>query len=251
MSCAPTLKKPNNSKEVKETYVKWYSPNLSMDMEMLVYGHSGAPILAFPSSNGRYHEWEDFGMVHALAEPLHHGHNQLFCVDSVDGESFYNNWAEPYTRIRRHQQYEGYVLEEVLPFARQRGSSDFIIAAGASFGAYHATNFVLKRPWDFGKLIAMSGAFDVKSFLDGFYNEDVYFSNPVDYLPNLDDYGTLQALRDTHLIFTAGEHDPCRGPTEYVSRILSEKGVGHHVDFIPGSFGHDWPWWKEQIVRHV
>lgn len=232
-------------------HVSWGSPRLGRSMDLLVYGHAGTPILAFPSSMGRFYEWEDFGMVDALSHQLHSGHNILICVDSVDHESLYNKGVDPFTRIKRHQQYEGYILEEVLPFARQRGSTDFVIATGASFGAYHATNFVLKRPWDFGKLIAMSGAFDIKSFLDGFYNQDVYFSNPVDYLPNLDDHNTLQALRDTHLILTAGEFDPCRGPTEYISQVLNDKGVGHHVDFIPGSFGHDWPWWKEQIVRHV
>ncbi len=219
-------------------------------MDILLYGHAGAPIVAFPSSMGRFHEWEDFGMVGALAHQLEHGHNQLFCLDSVDGESFYNGWADPYTRIVRQQQYEGYVLEEVMPFVRDRAQHDFIISAGASFGAYHAANFVFKQPWQFGKLIAMSGSFDIRSFMGGFYDDNVYFSNPVDYLPNLSDAGTLNALRDTHIILTAGEHDPCREGTEYLNHILHEKGVGPYYERAHG-FGHDWPWWQDQIRRHV
>ena len=39
-------------------------------MEMLVFGHAGTPILAFPSSMGRYFEWEDFKMVDALHHQL-------------------------------------------------------------------------------------------------------------------------------------------------------------------------------------
>jgi len=232
-------------------HVQWYSSRLGRDMEILTYGHAGTPILAFPSSMGRFYEWEDFGMVGALHDQLVSGQNVLVCVDSVDHESLYNKGVDPYVRIRRHQQYEQYVFEEVIPFAYDRGSNDFLMVSGASFGAFHAANITFQRPWDVGKLIAMSGAYDIRAFLDGFYNEDVYFSNPVDYLPGLDDPETLRALRDTHLILTTGEHDPCREPTERLSTILDDKGVGHHVDFVPGSFGHDWPWWQEQIVRHL
>jgi esterase/lipase superfamily enzyme len=232
-------------------HVQWYSSRLDRDMELLTYGHAGTPILAFPSSMGRFYEWEDFGMVDALHAQLDSGQNVLVCVDSVDHESLYNEGVDPYVRIKRHQQYEQYVIVEVIPFAYDRGTNDFLIVSGASFGAFHAANVTFKRPWDVGKLIAMSGSYDIRSFFDGFYNEDVYFSNPVDYLPGLDDHDTLEALRDTHLILTMGEHDPCREPTEHLSSILSSKSVGHHVDQVPGSFGHDWPWWKEQIQRHL
>ena len=231
-------------------HVQWWSPHLGRPMDILRFGHAGTPMLAFPSSMGRFHEWEDFGMVTALADQLTHGHNQLFCVDAVDGESLYNRAVHPYVRIKRQQQYEQYVMNEVLPFVRHHAPSDFVIAAGASFGAYHAANLVFKHPWQFGKLIAMSGAFDIHSFLDGFYDDNVYFSNPVDYLPNLSDLNALGALRDTHVILTAGEHDPCRGATEYMNHLLHEKGAGPYYERAHG-FGHDWPWWQDQIRRHV
>jgi esterase/lipase superfamily enzyme len=179
--------------------VSWCSPRLNRNMELPVFGHAGTPILAFPSSGGRFHEWEDFGMVEALAPKLEGGQNHLLCVDSVDRESFYNDHIHPWGRILRHQQYEEYILKEVLPFIHNRTGRDFIIAAGAGFGSYHARNFTCKQPWAFGKLIALSGAFDIRSFLDGYYDDDVYFSNPVDYLPGLNDEGTLQALRDTRV----------------------------------------------------
>ncbi len=232
-------------------YVKWWSPSLGRDMEMLVFGHAGTPILAFPSSLGRFFEWQDFGMVDALGHQLSHGHNMLVCVDSVDAESLYNERVDPYTRIKRHQQYERYVFDEVLPFIRTRSGQAFVVATGASFGAYHAMNVVLKQPWQFGKLIAMSGKFDVKSYLDGFYNDDVYFSNPVDYLPNLNDPGTLEALRRNHLILTAGEHDPCKDANLHMSYLLTTKGAHHTLDLLPGVFGHDWPWWRDLIRKHI
>ena len=230
-------------------YTKWWSPSLERDMELLTFGHGGAPILAFPSSMGRYFEWEDFGMVEALTPQLENGHNQLICVDSVDAESFYNKDVAPFTRIQRHRQYERYVLDEVVPSIHAQHG--FIIAAGASFGAYHALNFVLKHPWHFGKLIAMSGSFDIRSHLDGFYNDDVFFSNPVDYLPGLNDAGTLEALRRNHLIFTTSEHDPCKDANFHMSHLLDEKSIGNTLDFEHDAFGHDWPWWQELIKKHI
>ena len=232
-------------------YVKWFSPSLGRDMELLVFGHSGTPILAFPSSLGRFHEWEDFGMVRALANQLHEGHNRLYCVDSVDAESLYNRGVDPYVRIKRHQQYEHYIFNEVVPFIHHSSNQRFIIASGASFGAYHAANAVLKRPWDFGKLIALSGVFDVRSRFDGFYNEDVYFSNPNDYLPNLHDEGTLDAIRKNHIILSTAEYDPCKSANLHMSYLLNQKGLHHTLDIQPGVFGHDWPFWSDLIKKHI
>lgn len=220
-------------------------------MDVLVFGHAGTPILAFPSSLGRYHEWQDFGMVGAIDYQIESGFNQLICVDSVDAESLYNKSVDPYVRIKRHQQYEDYISQEVIPFIRNRGAGEFIIAAGASFGAYHAANLVFKYPWLFGKLIAMSGKFDIKSQLDGFYNDDVYFSNPEDYLPNLEDHGTLEAIRGNHIILTTGEFDPCKQANEHMSWILQSKSIGHRLDIQQGVFGHDWPFWRETIQQHI
>jgi esterase/lipase superfamily enzyme len=236
---------------MQREHLKWWSPSLNREMEVLAFGHGGTPILAFPSSLGRFFEWEDFGMVTALRDQLESGHNQLICVDSVDEESLYNKNVDPYTRIKRHQQYERYVLDEVMPFVRRRSNGDFVIAAGASFGAYHAVNFVLKQPWQFGKLIAMSGSFDVRSQFDGFYNDDVYFSNPVDYLPNLADAETLEAVRRNHIILTTADRDPCKEGNLHMSYLLTEKGIEHNVDFEHDAFGHDWPWWRRMIRKHV
>lgn len=232
-------------------YRKWWSPSLGRDMELLVFGHGGIPVLVFPSSMGRFYEWEDFGMVEALTPQLAHGHNRLLCLDSVDAESFYNRVAPPAYRLARHAQYERYVIDEVLPFARHLSGQDFIIAAGASFGAYHAANLVFKHPGRFGKLIALSGAYDIRSFLNGHYDDAVYFNNPVDYLPNLQDPHLLAALRRTRLVLTAGEYDPCKDANLRISHLLHQKGIPHTFDFLSGAFGHDWPWWRALIQKHI
>jgi len=87
-------------------YNKEYSRELGRDMESLVYGHAGRPILVFPSSQGRFFEYEDAGMIRALAGKLEAGAIQVFCVDSVDSESWYNKSVHPGARIWRHLQLE-------------------------------------------------------------------------------------------------------------------------------------------------
>jgi len=97
---------------MKREYHKWFSPSLGRDMELLVFGHSGVPALVFPTSQGRFYEFEDRGMVNAVAGELEHGHLQLFCVDSIDSESWYNRAVPPRWRIARHMQYEQYLMHE-------------------------------------------------------------------------------------------------------------------------------------------
>ena len=103
---------------MKREYHKWSSPALGRDMELLVFGHTGLPVLVFPSSCGSFYEFEDRGMVGAVHDKLEHGHLQLFCVDSVDSESWYNRAVPPRWRVARHVQYEQYLMQEVLPLIR-------------------------------------------------------------------------------------------------------------------------------------
>lgn len=230
---------------------QWHSPALGRTMELLVFGHAGTPLITFPSSMGRFYEWEDFGMIEALRPQIENGHNMVLCLDSVDGESFYNKSVDPYVRIARYRQFEQYVMDEVVPFATHLSGGAAPMTAGASFGGYHAANLVLKHPQRFSKLISLSGAFDVRSFLGGFYNDDVYFNNPSDFVPHLPEGDQLHALRHTPLVLTVGEHDPCRGSNEHLHRVLNDKHVSHTFDFLTGAFGHDWPWWRSLIQKYI
>src|SRR5690606_31700095 len=102
-------------------------------MELLLFGHGGARVLVFPTSQGRFYEWEDQGMMDALGDHLARGWLQLCCVDSVDAESWYATWKHPDDRARRQLDYERYLLDEVLPFSESRNPDPFLIATGASF----------------------------------------------------------------------------------------------------------------------
>ena len=168
---------------------RWSSPALGRDMELLVFGHAGARVLVFPTSQGRFFEWEDQGMMEALGEHLARGWLQLFCVDSVDAESWYANWKHPDDRARRQLDYERYLLDEVLPFTDHRNPDPFLIATGASFGAYHAANLAFRHPQRVGRVLGMSGLYDIRRFASGHYGPLVYANNPSHYVSDIHDPG--------------------------------------------------------------
>src|SRR5947209_16879206 len=95
-------------------YLRAFSPALGREMELLVFGHAGARVVAFPTSMGRFFDWENRGLVEAVRDHLDGGGAQLTCVDSVDAESWYDQHKHPADRARRHQQYDDYLTREVL-----------------------------------------------------------------------------------------------------------------------------------------
>jgi esterase/lipase superfamily enzyme len=225
-------------------YHKWWSPRLGREMELLVFGHAGVPTIIFPTSQGRFFEFEDRGMVGALWHKIEGGGLQLYCVDSVDNESWYNRNVPPRWRIARHTQYEDYVLHEVVPLIKQKNSRRDMGAAGCSFGGYHAMNLALRRPDMVNACLSMGGAFDITQFLDGYYDEDCYFNCPPHYLKNMGDSWNLDRYRQNKFVLATGEHDMCWNENERLAEIMREKHIPHRLDVWRGQTGHDWPWWQ-------
>jgi esterase/lipase superfamily enzyme len=126
----------------------------------------------------------------------------------------------------------------------------YLITTGASFGAYHAANFAFRHPHLVGRMIGLSGLYDIKRFADGYYNETVYFNNPVDFIQGENDHHRLEALRRMDIIFVTGRDDAFRGNNEYISGLLWQKGIGNALRLWDG-WAHDWPWWKQMITRYI
>ncbi|MGB0415533.1 MAG: esterase family protein [Coraliomargarita sp.] len=238
-------------------YHKWWSPHLERDMELLVFGHAGAKVLVFPTRGGRFHEYEDMRMTDVLREKIDNGELQLFCVDSVDAESFYCWWAHPSGRVRRHEQYEDYILNEVLPFMHAKNPHDCVISHGCSLGAFHAANIAFRHPHRFKKLAAFSGRYDLTlaiecfdNLLDGYYDESVYFNTPTHYLSNLDCPERLDHLRDMDIVLIIGEKDPFKGNNEHLSRILATKGIDHRLEYWQDR-AHRGHYWRQMAPHFV
>lgn len=226
-------------------YHKWYSGRLGREMELLAFGHGGMPWIVFPTSRGRYFEFEDRRMIAAAAPEIEAGHVQFLCVDSIDSESWYNKSIHPRHRVARHMQYEDYILQEVVPLARLKSGMRELGSTGCSFGAYQAMNFALRRPDTVSHCITMAGAFDIKQFLDGYYDENCYFNNPPDYLPNTWDPWYLDRYRRNFYLLATGEHDFCWGENARLADMMRAKGMNHRLDVWGDGTGHDWPWWEK------
>lgn len=232
-------------------YHRWYSPSLGRDMQMLVFGHAGARVLLFPTSKGRFYEWEDRGMFwDSLREPLERGWFQVFCVDTIDEESWYAWWAHPGGRAYRHHQYFEYLHNEVLPFMRWKNPNDYTITLGASFGAFHAAAFGLKYPYEVNRIFGLCGLYDIREFTGGYSDDYVYFNNPMQFIPNEHDWGRLEAIRRQDIIIAVGTGDPQLQWSRDFSGMLWAKGIGNALREWDG-WVHDWPYWKQIVPKYL
>jgi esterase/lipase superfamily enzyme len=174
----------------------WYSPRLQREMPVAVYGNYGFALLLVPTAAADYLEYERFQLIDALAPFIDAGRVKVFSINSINNESWLNNQMEGRHKIIRHQQFNEYVYEEVLPFVRTQTSDQTpVIICGASFGALHSMNLFLKRPDLIQGVIAMSGVYDLTEYTKGYYDEDVYFNSPQHYIPNLTDHHILEQIR--------------------------------------------------------
>ena len=231
---------------MKRDYRKWPSPALEREMELLVFGERGTPVLVFPTSMGRFYQWEDFSMTAHLAPRIDEGLLQLWCVDSVDEESFYNKQVDAPKRARRHLAYDRYLAEEVVPAVRAENPDPYLELLGASFGAFHAVALATRHPGIASRVIGLSGAYDAAKWLGGSGEADAYFVNPLAFLPGLSDERLLRPLRETEFIIATGVDDPNLAGSRQVVAALQEKGVRAALHLWNG-WAHDWPFWKEMV----
>ena len=234
---------------MRRDYVKWYSPSLHRDMEILAFGDRGFPILVFPTSGGRFYEYEDRGMVNALGPKIDRGELQVICVDTVDQESWYNRWASPADRLHRQNAFDAYLVREAAPFVRDRTSWPQVGVTGCSFGGYHAVNFALRHPDVVTYSVSMSGAFDIpRRFLNGHHDQNAYFHSPLEYMPNLNDAWFLDRFRRNYYVLAVGNHDALFDQNVKLAHLFGTKGIPHILDVWEG-FGHDWPWWRQMAAK--
>lgn len=223
-------------------------------MGVVVYGHWGPPVLAFPTSHGDEWELERHGLIAAMAEFIDAGRVKVFCVGSNNHESFLDPGAHPFHRSWRQRVFDDYVRHEVVPFVHHHCRTPGIPIAtmGASLGAYHAANTLFRYPHLFKRCYALSGVYDLRRFMDGMYDDNFYFHNPVDYVANLSDGWTLDQLRSCEIRLATGSGPWERsGYTYEFSRILSSKGIRHFLDDWGPRGGHDWPYWREMMREYL
>lgn len=235
---------------MKREYVKWQSGRLGREMELLVFGDGGQAVIAFPTSGGRFYEFEDRGMIGALEEKIESGLVQVFCVDSVDRESWFRGGAPGRERIERQMAFEQYVVDEVAPLARH-GNGSGLLALGCSFGGYHAANLALRHPEVFTGFVSLSGIFNLSEFLEGYYDTDCYLNLPTHYLPRLMDERYLEKFRRSRYVLATGWDDQCLQESQHLDRVMTEAGIPHGFHVWNGLRTHDWPTWQRMAREYV
>src|SRR3954463_12178808 len=204
----------------------WFSQNLNIEMPLVAYGHAGQPLLMFPTAAADYLEYERFHLVDAITPLIESGKLRAYSINSVNRYSLLNEQMPPQMKAELLTRFDRYITDEVLPLIRNEAGPDARpLTTGASLGAFLAANAYFKHPDLFRGVIAMSGSYDVRSYLKGFADDNVYFNNPVSYLESLNDDYHLPRLRQAGaIIITTGQgayEDPER--SRQLSRILTEK----------------------------
>jgi esterase/lipase superfamily enzyme len=223
-------------------------------MPIAVYGEFGAPLLLFPTAAADFEEYERFQLVDAISEHIYAGRVKVYSINSINRESWMNDRMHPADRARRQAQYDSYVAEEVVPFIWDncRTPGIGIATSGASFGAYHAANTLFKHPDRFNTLIAMSGFYDIRPYCDGYYDDDCYFNNPVDYLSRLNDDYHLPRLRQARILITTGQgayEAPDR--SRQLAGVLASKGIPYQLELWGYDVPHDWPTWRAMLNVYI
>ena len=232
----------------------WHSPRLGREMGVVVYGHYGPPMIAFPTTGGDEWEYERQYVIATIASFIDAGRVKVFCVNTNNADSFGNSQAHPRHRSWMQSQYDEYITQEVMPFIRShcRSYDLGMWTFGASLGGYHAANTLFKHPDVVKRCYALSGVYDMTRFMNGDYDDNFYFNNPVDYMSNLSDPWALHHLSscDIHLATGTG---PWEHPEETyrMSGILNARGVRHHLDDWGQQGGHDWPYWRHMMWEYM
>jgi esterase/lipase superfamily enzyme len=226
---------------------------------VISYGHWGRPVLVFPSEQGRAYDYENNGMVGAVADLIDAGRVKLYCVDSFDAQTWSRADLPLEERARRHGAYESWIVDHVVPFVHADcGGPIDIATTGCSLGAFHAVNFALKRADLFPVAIGLSGNYDASAWNAwGERGDATYFNNPVDYVAHLggDHLDWLRSRLSIVLVVGQGawETHPTGAlpSTRQFAGLLQDKGIPCELDLWGHDVAHDWPWWQRQLAHHL
>jgi esterase/lipase superfamily enzyme len=231
-------------------YYKEPSKALDRDMEYKVFGEAGKICLLFPPSDCRFYDYEDHGMIDALAPFIEAGKLQAVCVDAVDDETWFAQ-GDVHSRMELQERYFSYITEELLPTLKKRnGAYPMAMTAGCSMGAFHAANFFFRRPDYFDKALCLSGVYTADHFIPGYDDELAYMNSPFDFLSGMaEDHEAMGYYRDADLAFCVGgaEDASMIEGAHAMERLLGEKGIEAWFDYWGDDVTHDWPWWDQQL----
>ena len=238
--------------------VELWSDSIGSAGTVIRYGHWGRPLLVFPAEQGRARDFEDNGMLAAVADLVDAGRVKVYCVDSYDAASWSNQKIPVEERARRHGDYESWIVGSVVPWIDADCDGPAGVATlGCSLGAFHAANFALRRADLFPLALCFSGNYDPAAWHGwGDRGTTAYFNNPLDYVGHLhgDHLAWLRGRVSLLLVCGQGQWEDTTGSlpsTRQFAALLASKGIRHELDLWGHDVPHDWPSWRAQLARHL
>ena len=236
---------------MKREYYNQHSDVLNENMSMIVYGEGGYPVIAFQAQDAKSNNFEDFGMIDALAPFIDAGRIQVFSVDNLDEQSWSDEGGDKGARAWRQEEYFKFVTDELVPRVHAWNNSDRRpIAVGCSMGATHAAIAALRRPDLFQGCIALSGVYRTSFFFGDWMDENLYNNDIPAFLSNMPaDHPYVDLYNQRQLVMCVGQGAWEEGVDDlhFIDDQLNRLGVAHWCDFWGTDVNHDWPWWRKQM----
>jgi esterase/lipase superfamily enzyme len=233
--------------------VRWYSPHVEQEIQLVRWGHVGTPVLLFPTAGGDAEEVERFHLIGALMPLIEGGRIKVYSTDSLAGKAWTSKQHSPEFCAYLQNMFDALVYQEIVPAIRHDCQTPDIeiIAAGASIGAFNAVATVCRHPDAFRLAIAMSGTYDLSGYLEGRSIQDFYFSSPLHFLPGLEG-PQLEQLRQRMILMPSGEGEYENiGESWRMADVLGAKGIPNRVDSWGVDYRHDWVTWREMLPRYL
>ncbi|MEO6714314.1 MAG: hypothetical protein ABIM89_12905 [Mycobacteriales bacterium] len=209
---------------MRRHHVQLEAPSARGTGDVLVHGHYGRPVLAFPPVGGRAWEFDDNGMLAAVGDLVQGGRLKVYSVDGLDSTDAADRGA-----------YEAWVVDRVLPFVYADCAGPVeVLTAGCGEGAVTAADLAVRRADLFPVAICMSGSYDSTSIAAA----AALGPEHVDWLT-----GRLNVV-----LGMAGERDHAR--TTQFAALLGELGIKHQVERVPTGTPAGWPAWRHLAAAH-
>lgn len=238
---------------MEKNYMKNYSPALGRDMECKLYGHAGKPVLFIPCQDGRFFDFENFNMTETWAPWIESGQVMVLAIDTIDKETFSDTVTPAYDRIRRHEAWIRYIVDEAVPMLQSISGQQGVLVFGCSLGATHAANLFLRFPDTFTGLLALSGIYNAEYGFGDYMDEVVYQNSPVHYMANFPaDHPYVEKYNRNRGIICAGTGAWELPETSIqLKEYFEQKGIHIWVDIWGNDVNHDWPWWHKMVTYFV
>lgn len=202
--------------------------------EIITFGNYGFVLMMFPTQGDNFNNSEEGKIVDLLADFISEGFFRIVFVPTIN--NFFWGEERSYSREKSKILYDfnNFLVGEVITYLYKiigRPTPIITIGCGEQAG-FFAANCFFRRPDLFYGMISIDGVFDILKICSSVDESDsnIYFNNPISFLPNLnDDYWLIHMKtgKDINIIASSGNSLAVE-QANLLSTILTEKSIEHY-----------------------